>query len=151
MVLQIRRVLFRVIEDSPVRPGKGNTACCQISCGFVQIIFPCILHRVTDVLGLIPHILLHIMIVFSVHNSACRNKGQYHGKNHHNPYVVQYTLFHLPSPIRYPTPRMVSIRLPQSPSFCRSVRICTSTVLVSPSKSYPQMCSSSLSRLSTIP
>ena len=38
-----------------------------------------------------------------------------------------------------PTPRTVSTRSPAGPSFWRRVRICTSTVLLSPSNSYPQI------------
>jgi len=37
--------------------------------------------------------------------------------------------------ILYPTPRIVSIQSPASPSFWRRVRICTSTVRLSPSNS----------------
>ncbi len=54
------------------------------------------------------------------------------------------------SDMRYPTPRTVSIFSPLLPSFCLSVLTCTSTVLVSPSKSYPQMSSSRQSRVMTM-
>lgn len=55
------------------------------------------------------------------------------------------------SPALYPTFLTVLIRFPQLPSFCLRVVMCISTVLLSPSKSYPHTLRMIFSRVSAIP
>mgnify|MGYP007027541415 CR=1 FL=1 len=130
-VLHHVRVGVGVADDRAVGvyPGEADVALLEV----FKVLPPVQLHAVRGQARLGAQ--LGGLLAGEIVVQSAYNKGEPGQKDHQarQKDAAENTLCHGCASILYPTPRTVPISAPASPSFCRSVRMCTSTVRVSPS------------------
>ena len=131
VVLHIPGLGVGVVYDRAVGryPGEADIIVVQS----VEVVQPAELHAVGCKLRL--HAQLLGLMGGEIVVQRAYDKGEPGQKDHQarQKDAAENTLCHGLASIRYPTPRTVPIIAPHSPSFWRRVRMCTSTVRVSPS------------------
>ena len=124
-----------IIKDFPLRADLRHAGRPVHAVHFRQIIRAGYINGRLNIAGLLPDFRLqqgYISVICDDRYDRVRKKQ---GDSQHHHHASLDLLSHAVPPTLYPTPRTVWMISPLSPSFCLSVRIWTSTVLVSPSKS----------------